>query len=215
MLKALLSLFLQQNCPLCQRPCQQEICQDCERQLRSNQVKNTSQFWSGELPLFCWGNYEGKLKQAIATLKYDRHPDLGVLLGQWLGETWLRESPVKQQQIAVIPIPLHQRKLKDRGFNQAEAIAHGFCQITGASLQTNGLIRVRETQAMHELKPKEREKNIKNAFTIGKISNNRAKVLLIDDIYTTGATAREAVRCMRSHHVPVLGIATISTVKQG
>ncbi|PSF38693.1 ComF family protein [Aphanothece hegewaldii CCALA 016] len=214
MLKSFLSLFLQQNCPLCDRSTEEEICQDCLRQLKSQQIKNTAQFWYGELPLFVWGNYEGKLKQAIAALKYNRHPELGEVMGQWLGEAWLKSSLEKKQKFSVIPIPMHQQKLKERGFNQAELMAKGFCKTTGYNLQSHGLIRIRETQAMYSLKPKEREENVKNAFNIGKLNQTNTPVLLIDDIYTTGTTAKEVAKCLNSHHVNVVGIATLSTVRQ-
>jgi ComF family protein len=214
MLKSFLSLFLQQNCPLCQRSSEKEICQDCLRQLQSQQLKNSSQFWSGELPLFVWGNYEGKLKQAIAALKYNRHPELGEVMGQWLGEAWLKSSLAQKKKFVVIPIPMHPQKLKERGFNQAELMARGFCQVTDTQIQPLALIRVKETQAMYSLKPQEREENVKNAFKIGKLNKTNTAVLLIDDIYTTGTTAKEAAKCLRSHHVPVIGIATLSTAKQ-
>lgn len=213
MLKSFLSLFLQQNCPLCKRCTEQEICQDCLRQIKSQQFKNTAQFWSGELPLFVWGNYEGKLKQAIAALKYDQHEELGLIMGQWIGQAWLNTSLV-QHHLSVIPIPIHAQKLKERGFNQAELIAKGFSQVTGYPIQPQALIRSKETKAMYSLKPKEREENLKNAFKIGKIGQSKLNVLLIDDIYTTGTTAKEAIKCLRSHDVPVIGIATLATTRQ-
>jgi ComF family protein len=212
MLKSFLSIFLQENCPLCQRSTEQEICRDCLGQLQSQKLKNPPQLWSGECPLFAWGNYEGKLKQAIATLKYDRRPQLGEVMGQWLGETWQEAALLQKKRLTVISIPIHRHKLKERGFNQAEIIARGFCQVTGDRLQPNALIRIRDTQAMYGLKPQEREQNLKNAFKIGKNIDSKNPVLLIDDIYTTGTTAREVTKYLRSHHVPVVGIATLSTV---
>lgn len=210
MLKSLLSLFLQSSCPLCQRPAEPEICQDCSRQLQSQQLKNPAQFWRDEFPLFVWGNYEGKLKQALAALKYDRHAELGEIFGRWIGQTWL-ESSLVQQKLTLIPIPLHAQKLKERGFNQAELIARGFSQVTGYPIQPHALIRFKETKAMYRLKPRERAENLKNAFKIGIITNLTSKILLIDDIYTTGTTAKEAANCLRSHQIPVIGIATLAS----
>ncbi|GFE70133.1 ComF family protein [Chroococcus sp. FPU101] len=212
MLKSFLSLFLQQNCPLCERITEQKICQDCLKQIHSQQFKNTAQFWSDELPLFVWGNYEGKLKQAIAALKYERHAELGEMMGQWIAQAWLKS--LARKQLILIPIPIHAQKLKERGFNQAELIAKGFSQVTGYPIQPQALIRSKETKAMYSLKPKEREENLKNAFKIGKLNQSKTNVLLIDDIYTTGTTAKEAVKCLRSHHIPVIGIATLATTKQ-
>ncbi len=214
MLKSLLSLFLQENCPLCDRPTQEEICSYCQKQLKNYKLKNHQQFWQGELPLFVWGQYEGKLKQSIAALKYDKYQSIGELLGIWLGESWSNSSKVKSiKSITVIPIPLDPKKQKDRGFNQAEVIARTFCQITGYRLQGNGLEKVRSTQAMFGLNPTERQANIKQAFRVRKSLEKQLAsnpVLLLDDIYTTGATATEAAQSLRSKGIKVIGIAAIA-----
>ena len=88
MLKGLLSLFLQDRCPLCDRSAHQLLCLDCQNQLLSCQGSQLDRYWSGELPLFVWGKYEGKLKQAIAAMKYENHPQIGFYLGQLLAQAW-------------------------------------------------------------------------------------------------------------------------------
>lgn len=215
MLKQILNIFLKSNCCLCQRPADTGIlCQDCSRQLKSYRGQNPQQFWQGDLPLFVWGRYEGKLKQAIAALKYNRQPQLGELMGMWLGETWLQAPPVaKRQKLVVIPIPLHPRKLKERGFNQAEAIARGFCQITGYDLNQQGLLRCKDTAPLYSLSPAERRKNLAEAFQVSlplKAKLPPDPILLLDDIYTTGATAGEAAKILRAEGIKVLGVAVTS-----
>lgn len=213
MLKSLLSLFLKPNCSLCDRPAEDILCKDCQRQIKNCQLKNPQQFWHLKLPLFAWGEYEGKLKQAIATLKYENHPELGNFLGCWLGESWLKSGMKNSfQKISVIPIPLHADKLKQRGFNQAELIAKGFCQLTGYPLIAQGLERVRNTEAMFGLNPRQREDNIKNAFRIAKaIEKYSSPILLLDDIYTRGTTVREAASTLRSQGIQVTGVVALST----
>lgn len=215
MLKSLLSLFLQSQCPLCDHPTSEDICQYCQRQLKSCQHQDHCQFCSGNLPVFIWGIYNGKLKQAIASLKYENHPDIGKLMGIWLGEAWLNTPTVrKHKNLRVVPIPLHPNRLQQRGFNQAEIIAKSFCQFTGYKLCSSGLQRISDTQQMFGLKPAERENNIKNAFILGRDllqSPVNSSILLIDDIYTTGATAREAVKTLRANKINVLGIAAIAS----
>lgn len=214
MFKGLASLFLQANCPFCDRPAAEDICSYCQRQLQDCRMADPCQFWQGELPLFVWGVYEGKLKRAIAAFKYENHPQLGELLGTWLAEAWLN-SPLalSNYKLLVIPIPLHPKRQQERGFNQAEIIAKSFCKSTRYKLQSQGLQRIRETQAMFELSPSQREQNIKNAFRLGRNFSpptTKVSVLLIDDIYTTGTTGREAARVLRSNRINVFGIAAMA-----
>jgi ComF family protein len=215
MLKSLLSLFVKSNCPLCDRATSELLCPSCAKQLQRMQRLNPGQFWQGELPLFAWGVYGGLVKRAIAALKYDNHPELAQPLGFYLGKAWL-DFPLslKIKNVTVVPIPMHAQKLKQRGFNQAELIGRSFCQYTGLSLQPSGLERQKETDAMFGLKARDRIANVSDAFILGKTFEKRLPnipVLLIDDIYTTGATVRAAAQILRQHGVKVIGVVAVAT----
>jgi predicted amidophosphoribosyltransferase len=107
---------------------------------------------------------------------------------------------------------MHATKQKQRGFNQAELIARSFCQYTGLPLQSHGLIRLRQTEAQFGLSSAEREQNLINAFALNPRWRDRRPptVLLIDDIYTTGATARAAAAALRQHQVIVDGLVAVA-----
>lgn len=215
-LKSLFALWLEVPCPLCQRSSPQTFCKDCLRQLQDCQLPNSQQFWQGPLPLFVWGDYGGTLKRAIATLKYQNHPQLAQPLGQWLGQVWV-QSPQAQQHPIVVPIPMHRDKQKKRGFNQAELLAKAFCQYTELPLARRGLSRVRETEAQFGLSAIDRERNLARAFQVETEFLCRFKgrsVLLLDDIYTTGATARAAVQALRHQGIQVMGIAALATSRR-
>jgi ComF family protein len=217
MFKGLLSLFLKSNCPLCQRPAESTICHDCERKLQASQLRNPLQFWRQDLPLFVWGHYEGQLKRAIAVFKYENHPELGEFFGDNLGENWLKYNLLKKNPpLTVIPVPLHVEKQKERGFNQAELIAKAFCHITRYPLQNEGLVRIRNTEALFNLNPQERQTNVQQAFRLGRgLAQQPMKqpILLVDDIYTTGTTARECVKVLNAHQFPVLGLLAIASAR--
>ena len=218
MFKGLLSLFLKSNCPLCQRPAESTICHDCERKLQASQLRNPLQFWRQDLPLFVWGHYEGQLKRAIAVFKYENHPELGEFFGYNLGENWLKCNLLKKNpQLTVIPVPLHVEKQKERGFNQAEVIAKAFCHITRYPLHNEGLVRIRNTDALFNLNPQERQSEIKQAFRLGQgfpQPPRKQPILLVDDIYTTGTTVRECVNVLNAHQFPVLGIVAIASARR-
>ncbi|NJL84183.1 MAG: ComF family protein [Chloroflexaceae bacterium] len=208
--KNLFSLFLKSVCPLCGRPGEEVVCRDCTRQLQGCAWPAPAQGWRGKLPVFIWGEYGGALKRAIAVLKYDLRPEVGDLLGQWLARDWLKSPLGKQRGLTVVPIPLHADKLKARGFNQAEAIARSFAQITGYQLQGQGLVRVRATAALFGLSLGEREQNLKDALQIRPAWRCQQRILLVDDIYTTGTTVGEAAQVLRSAGMAVAGVAAIA-----
>lgn len=208
MIEQLLSVFLESRCPFCQRTAATTICEYCGKKLLAHQFQPSDRLNSwNNLAVFAWGKYDGQLKRAIALMKYNNKPELGKYLGKLLGEVWLNSELIKfQHKVTVIPIPLHRKKLKDRGFNQAEIIAKGFCQVTGYSLESKALIRVRNTKAMFDLSPEERSENLQGAFSIG---NKLPKdpVLLVDDIYTMGTTVKESTTVLRQHKIKVIGVA--------
>jgi ComF family protein len=212
-LKNFLKLFLQSCCPLCQRPTSSEFCPSCSKQLQKCQLPQPKYLWKSTLPIFGWGEYSGSLKRAIASLKYDNNPEIAIPLGRWLGEAWLQSSPTHLKPI-VVPIPMHPNKLKQRGFNQAALIAKSFCDTTGYKYQPNGLQRIRETEAQFSLSLTQREKNLQAAFQLGRDfrKSPQVPILLIDDIYTTGATAKSASTTLQQHQIQVLGLAAAAIV---
>lgn len=214
----LLNLFLESSCPLCQRPTAQEFCQDCERQLQRGKLSNPSYLWRGELPVFAWGSYGGKLKRAIAALKYDNQPQIAKPLGYWLAQAWLNAHPHKN--LIVVPIPLHADKLKKRGYNQAELLAKSFCDFTQLPLQPQALKRVKATDAQFGLSATNREQNLATAFAVGtelphlrQLSCQSYSVLLLDDIYTTGATVRSAAQTLQTGGISVYGVVAIAAAQ--
>ena len=214
LVKSFLNLFLKSNCPLCQRPAAGEFCPYCHKQLQRCQLTDPGRFWHSEQRVFVWGEYGGALKRAIAALKYDGNPQLAKPLGVWLAEAWLSFPELAIDNLTVVPIPLHQEKLKERGFNQAELLAESFCELTGLPLQRHGLERVKNTQALFALTPQQRQAEMKNALSLGKDFRRRRlrdRVLLVDDIYTSGTTVKSAIKILKLSGIPVYGTVALAT----
>lgn len=215
-IKTFLNLFLQSACCLCKRSAETSLCLYCHRQLQQSQFP---QVWhkqdllpSSTMPVFVWGVYGGILKRAITVMKYENQPSLAKPLGEWLGEAWLKQGLATEANLMVVPIPLHPKKLKARGFNQAEFLAEHFCSVTSLPLQRQALVRIRETQAQFGLSARLRQENLRNAFSVGKRFPGRfsGSVLLFDDIYTTGSTIAAAVEALRCAGVPVAGVVAVA-----
>lgn len=212
-LKGLLDLCLGSHCLLCERFTDQELCQDCQRQVQHCQLREPDELWDAPFPVFAWGNYSGALKRAIATVKYDQCPSLMRPLGHWLGHAWLQSASSRQPGLTVVPIPMYKDKKRQRGFDQAELLAQAFCECTGLTLQSEGLVRTRATEAQFGLSIERRTENLQGAFQVGRGFRLRPPskaVLLIDDIYTTGATAHAATLALHQHQITVYGLVAMA-----
>jgi ComF family protein len=207
----ILNLLLKPNCPLCDRSALVVCCEYCQRQIYDECLERPDWYWQGDIPLFAWGKYQGAIKRSIGKFKYDGHRSIGDLYGELIARSWQQFTPPNlPTKLVVIPIPLHPEKFATRGFNQAELIARKFCQLTGAKLDIS-LDRTRSTVPQFGLSKSDRQKNVADVFAL---KNSTLKpgttVLLVDDIYTTGATVRSAATVLRSHNINVCGVAVIA-----
>lgn len=212
-----LNFVLENRCPLCQRSTAKALCPDCQNQLNRERLGNPQQFWQAPLPVFAWGSYGGHLKRMIALLKYENHPQLARPLGHWLGQAWLAADLAPSHSLVVVPVPLHHDKLRQRGFNQAELIARAFCEVTRLPL-LQGLQRSRYTEAQFQLSCAARAENLVDAFQISdrlQRDSPARKILLLDDIYTTGATAQAVTQTLRSHQRSVVGLVAVAKTEYG
>ena len=131
---------------------------------------------------------EGTLQQIMHALKYQGYTWLGVELGRRLGKVVL-EWDVRVDY--VIPVPLHRRKERERGYNQADRIARGLSDVTGFELRNNFLRRKKYTQTQTQLNIEQRQENMDDAFEVdkkGESALHQKSCLLVDDVITTGAT---------------------------
>lgn len=217
-----LSLFLARSCALCQRSTARVWCPSCEAQVLSCGLSPevAQGEWSAELPLLSWGCYQDSLKRSIAALKYHNQTQLAVPLGRWMAEVWHQtrnDRPPQPARLTVVPIPLHDRKLKQRGFNQAALLAHSFCRYARLPFLDHGLVRIKATEAQFGLSKNDRSLNLTDAFQLGKplktltpLTQAKPSILLLDDIFTTGATARSAAQILRQADMPVYGMVVLA-----
>ena len=130
----------------------------------------------------------GVFQSLMHHLKYKDCPEIGYLLGIHAG-LGLKQSPYLPPVDFVVPVPLHKKRLKQRGYNQSECIADGIAPIIGATVDTEILVRSRYAGSQTKLSREMRWKNVLDSFEVIDIERFRGRhVLLIDDVLTTGAT---------------------------
>lgn len=141
-----------------------------------------------------YGTHE---RAIVFSLKYDGRSDIAPTVGEIMADRMLAEfgpEELKSMYDMAIPVPVHPRRKSIRGYNQAALIAREFGKRTGIRAEEDLLIRVRETHRMKSLGPDQRRENIRGAFAVRRGREEELadkRVLIIDDIYTTGATVDE------------------------
>ena len=207
--KALMSPFL---CPGCMEdfsPVTSPVCPQCGHMFQSregndhlcgNCLEKHRFFTSAR----AGGIYESTLRQAIHHFKYKGKTGLAKPLGRFLFNRFKGAYPDNPVDL-VMPVPLHVKKLKQRGFNQAfllvrewEALFTAVCRGPAPfTIDSRSLTRCRHTASQTRLNKRQRRANIKRAFSLKNPSAVRNKsVLLVDDVYTTGATVDECAKVL-------------------
>ncbi len=153
---------------------------------------------------YCYGSYDGALRELIHLFKYSRMKPLAKTLAGYLGSALPRD----QQFDLVVPMPLHWRRRWQRGFNQSELLARPTARRCGVPL-VNAVRRTRATAAQAGLSNARRRENVTGAFRVRKPQKVEGRrILLIDDVMTTGATASAcAVALKRAGAGPVTLLA--------
>ncbi len=166
------------------------------------------------LKAVAYGSYDGGLRELIHLLKYEQVRPAAAFLGRFLAEaasglesSWTERPPV------VIPVPLHPRKLRQRGFNQSELIAQKFIQFASGkmTLHLRVLQRRRETESQIGLTRHQRRENIRGAFIVSRAHEIAGReILLVDDVFTTGTTVSECARVLLRAGASKVFVATVA-----
>lgn len=110
----------------------------------------------------------------------------------------------------IVPVPLHKKRYRQRGYNQAFLLAKEISDHTGIKMDNELVVRKRYTDPQKKLGNKDREKNLKNAFELTREKIEQKHILIIDDIYTTGSTINEIARILKKAGVDKIFFLTIS-----
>lgn len=169
-----------------------------------------------------YGPYQGRMRDGIHALKYDGLRPAAPGLGRMLAEAIAQLAPDAPAEMLVVPVPLHRSKHAGRGFNQArmlavQALAH-LRQTHPAwrlEIAPGTLVRQRSTQSQAGLTPRQRRINLRGAFRVAVPAAVAGKhVLVIDDILTTGATARAAAQALVNAGAASVWVATLARARR-
>lgn len=179
---------------------------------RDNAVERN--FW-GKFPIeratsFLYYTKGGDVRQLLYELKYHGNKEVGEVMGRTMAAELLSSCFFEDVDL-IIPVPLHRRKERQRGYNQSECLARGIAEVTGIPVCTDRIVRGRYTETQTHKGQYERWENVRNLFVCSapELLENK-HVLLVDDVLTTGATivsCADALQNVSGLRVSVLTLA--------
>jgi ComF family protein len=160
------------------------------------------------------GVYESVLLDAIYAFKYGGNLTLGEKLGRLMADHDYPAFRIADYSL-IVPVPLHPRRLRQRGFNQSVFLAREIVKRRGIAMDFRALSRIVDTESQAGLKKEERRSNIRKAFSIPDPERVRGRrILLVDDVYTTGSTLGECARILLKGGAEAVGALTLARALQ-
>ena len=209
--------FFPSRCPLCDRVIAygRELCQDCEKKIcyiKEPLCKKCGKQIENERQEFCSDcsrkkhhyiqgkavfSYQKEMKVSMYRFKYSNRREYAKFYASKAIERyadWIKFREIE----AIVPVPLHAEKQRSRGYNQAEIFAKCLAEQTGLPVMKRLIKRVRNTIPQKELNEQQRKDNLKGAFQVEANIVKCSKILLVDDIYTTGVTVDAAAEVLKN-----------------
>ena len=156
---------------------------------------------------------ESSVQNMLHYLKYKNTPKLGHILGNWYGQELLDNDFYKKFDV-IIPIPLHPKKLKKRGYNQSACFGEGLAEVWQIPHLENGIKKVTNTISQTKKSRIERYNNMKEGFVVSNPKEIKDRnILLVDDVVTTGATLEVCVNLLLESGAKTVSIATIAVAQ--
>ncbi|CAN5464479.1 ComF family protein [soil metagenome] len=223
MLNDFISLIFPQVCVSCSKSLykyEQTICTYCIYHLPKtnfhldNDNPIAKIFW-GRINIHSAGafygfNKGGKVQHLIHQLKYKGRKEVGFTVGKLYGHE-LKKSEQFNTVDIVIPVPLHKKKIKKRGYNQSESFAEGLAVSMDATTDFNVLFRAQESETQTKKSRFNRWQNVESIFQLKDLSSLEGKhVLLVDDVVTTGATLEACAQTLQQIPGIKISVATIA-----
>lgn len=181
--------------PHMQSPTAEQLCADCQ----------------GHAPMYqalrSYGIFAGPLREALHRMKYQRDIGMGEALSKHLIELY---NELKWDIDLIAPVPLSQKRARERGYNQSALLARPLAYAIHKSYQPGVLHRSRETRSQVGLSAKERQENVKDAFSADEAKVNGKVVLVIDDVMTTGSTISACAQALRTAGASVVFALTLA-----
>ncbi len=215
MLEEIKNLIYPPKCGICGKLNQNYLCARCANQLEKEAIweirsnKNPSTFFDEEMAVF---PYSPMIRKYILEYKFQEKAYLCDVFVNFIIKNQKLFKKIQSYDI-IIPVPISKKRDKERGYNQSLLIANKLAKKTKLNLVTNCIYKIKHTTAQSKLNHDEREKNVQNVYAIKnqQILKNK-KILLLDDIYTTGNTVNACSKVLLEGEPKTVGVFVLAKV---
>lgn len=212
LIETALNLIFPKVCGFCKCLSNSYLCNDCGKKMHSLE-KNVIQTYSEKFfETHCWiFEYENEIRDRIVEYKFEDQSYLCNFFCEVILENKIVCDYIELFDY-IVPVPLHKKRLKERGYNQSELIAKAI-SARGLKIEFRNdiLKKVKNIKPQSTLNQNERIKNVINAFEVNTNKNiNGKKILIFDDVFTTGSTANECAKALYQCGSRNIGICTLA-----
>lgn len=196
-LESLLDLIYRKKCYFCGKSKYSiKMCPSCYEKLEfSDRIAN--RIVDG-VDVYCAGIYTKELQKLIRGLKYHKQRDLAYFQAKFMYEYFSNLDNLKNKDFELIPVPLHQNRMKKRKYNHMELVCEEFSKLSGFEYNFELIKRIKDTKPQYRLSRVQRLKNLSGAFEVNKDKISGKPLLIMDDICTTGSTFEEMIKALKN-----------------
>ena len=200
-------------CGICGKLEQKSLCNKCKIKLQKSAIckiedyKNTSSYFDEHIYLF---QYNGEIRDAILKYKFDEKSYIYRTFLEFIKNNENICAQIKKYDI-IIPVPISKKRLNSRGYNQSSLIAKNLAQELNIEYSEKILIKIKDNKPQSEMKQDTRKSNVSGVYkVINEERINNKKVLIVDDIFTTGSTADECAKVLKDNSAESIGVFTLA-----
>lgn len=195
----ILNFLYKKHCLLCKSKKENTfLCSECKKEIVFNSKKLLKEIDGIKIYSAC--NYSGNPLDLIRLLKFHNKKELAVEIAK-ISFDFLQSLDIDFSEFEIVPVPINKKKKRERGFNQCELISFELSKLMNIPFNFNLIKKIRYTEPMYRLNYEQRLINLKDAFEVNKNEFNNKKILLIDDIVTTGSTLSEIIKELKKNNI--------------
>ena len=195
----ILNFLYKKSCLICHSKKENSfLCSKCKNKIEFNNFSVLKEI--NNIKVYSCCIYAGIPQKLVRLLKFHKKKSLAEDISKLIFN-YIKNLNEDFSEYEIICVPLHKNKLKKRGFNQCELISLNLSKLLDIPYNFNLIKRIKNTKSMYKLKRAERLENLKDAFSVDKQFYNGKKLLLIDDITTTGTTLEEMIKELKKNDI--------------